>query len=162
MTITAAAKSLAGSSSNEAVAVGDLNGDTRDDIALVTSSYNSPATDLKLLVYLQKATGGFDAPVIYATSGTYANRPATVAIGDINGDGKNDVVVGELRKGIEVFLQNSSGALSSGVSYSSQDSSVVIIAGIDWGNNTASVVVRGRRRKHSRGAHRTERDARRL
>jgi len=42
--------------------------------------------------------------VSYATAGSYVDRPETVDIGDINGDGRADVVVGLSGLGIQLFL----------------------------------------------------------
>lgn len=133
----------------EAIAIGDVNNDGRNDIVMTTGFYFDNANDYKIFVFLQNATGGLDPPVKYATS-AFGNRPSTIAIGDINNDGKNDVVIGNSGSGIEVFLQNNSGSLNSGVFYSSSDSHKIRIAdlnndglldivGIGWGTNTASV-----------------------
>ena len=134
----------------EAVAIGDVNNDGRNDVVLTTSYNNDAANDYKIFVFLQNAAGGLDPPVKYATSCSYGNRPETVAIGDINNDGRNDVVIGCSGSGIEVFLQNNSGTLNSGIFYTSNDSNKIRIAdlnndglldivGIGWGTNTASV-----------------------
>jgi hypothetical protein len=74
----------------------------------------------------------------------------SVAIGDINNDGKNEIVVGLDRSNIEIFSYTGTGALVSLATYSSDDTSWVKIAdlnhdglldvvGIGWGTNTASV-----------------------
>jgi len=133
----------------EAVAIGDVNNDGRNDVVMTTSSYGS-INNFKIFVFLQDATGGLDSPVIYATSATYGGSIQTIAIGDINNDGRNDVVIGKTSTGIEVFLQNNAGTLNSGVFYPSADSNKIQIAdlnhdglldvvGIGWGTNTASV-----------------------
>lgn len=90
----------------EAVAIGDVNGDGRNDVVLVTSYYFSPENDYKLFVFLQDATGALQPPIKYNTAGTYTNPPRTVAIGDVDGDGFNDVVVGLSGLGLQVFPQS--------------------------------------------------------
>lgn len=136
----------------EAVAIGDVNGDGKNDVVMTTfsSPISDPANDYKVFVFLQNASGGLDAPVKYATSSTSTCPASTVAIGDINGDGKNDIVIGNRECGIEVFTQNGSGNLNAGVTYNSLDGlririadlnhdGLMDIAGIGLGTNTASI-----------------------
>jgi hypothetical protein len=134
----------------EAVAIGDVNGDGRNDVVMTTSFYFDSANDYKVFVFLQNADGTLAPPVKYATASTYTCRAATVSIGDVNHDGRNDVVIGESGCGIEVFLQNGAGSLAAGVFYPSVDSYKIRIAdinndglpdvvGIGWGTDTASV-----------------------
>ena len=66
------------------VAVGDVNGDGRLDI--VTGNYFADEVG----VLLGQAGGGFSAVSAYAT-GT-GSRPRSVALGDLNGDGRLDIV----------------------------------------------------------------------
>lgn len=97
----------------EAVAIGDLNGDGRADVALVTDYYNDPQNDQRLYVFLQNATGGLEQAVKYQVLN---GRPSSVVVGDVSHDGRDDVVVGT-DAGITIFLQNSSGSLSAPVFY---------------------------------------------
>jgi len=139
-----------GTSMPQAVAIGDVNGDGRNDVVVANGIYNDPAHDGKVLVYLQNVAGGLDPPIIYSTSGTFGNAPTTVAIGDINHDGRNDVVIGNSGKNIEVFLQNANGGLDPGVTHATSDSDKIRIAdlnndglldivGIGSGNNSVSI-----------------------
>ena len=134
----------------EAIAIGDVNNDGRNDIVMTTSYLSDPDNDYKIFVFLQTADGKLAAPVKYSTSASYSNRPSTVTIGDINDDDLNDVVIGCSGSGVEVFLQNGSGALNAGVFYASVNSNKIRIAdlnhdglldvvGIGWGTNTTSL-----------------------
>lgn len=67
------------------MAVGDMSGDGRADVA-VTISMNDP--DSRILLYRQNADGGLDDPVAY---GVY-DSPEPALLGDVNNDGRADVV----------------------------------------------------------------------
>lgn len=95
----------------EVVAIGDLNGDGRNDVAVATGYYFDPENDYMLHVFLQDESGGLAAPIKYATASEYNAPPETIAIGDINNDGLADVVIGHRGKAIEIFRQNAAGGL---------------------------------------------------
>jgi hypothetical protein len=135
----------------EATAIGDVNGDGLNDVVMTTSYYFDAENDYKLFVFLQNASGQLQTPIKYLTLGTYSNRPQSVDIGDVNGDGKNDVVVGNSRASIQVFLQDANGNLASSSVHPTQNSTVVKIgdlngdgrldvAGIGHGTSNASVL----------------------
>jgi len=79
------------------IAVGDLNADGRDDVAVAARTRTSKNHNF-VAVSLQNASGTFPQ-----TSGRFLNIPAelvgtapalyTVAIADLNGDGRPDIVV---------------------------------------------------------------------
>lgn len=115
----------------EAVAIGDVNSDGRDDIALITSYGFDPVNDNTLFVFHQTVDGTLLPAAKYATGGTYMNRPTAVAIGDVNNDGRDDIVVGIAGIGIEVFLQNASGTLAPKTDYANVSSSRLKIADMD-------------------------------
>ena len=96
------------------------------------------------------ADGTLAAPVTYATAGSYGQRPETVDIGDVNGDGRPDVVVGLSGLGIQLFAQAADGTLAAPILVPSIDSHKVAIgdfdksgraqvAGIGWGTDTVTV-----------------------
>jgi hypothetical protein len=135
----------------EAVAIGDVNGDGLKDVVMTTSYYFDTQNDGKLFVSLQGANGQLQAPVKYATQGTYPSPPQSVDIGDVNGDGKNDVVVGNDRASIQIFLQGANGNLVPSAVHATQNSTIVKIgdlngdgrldvAGIGHGTSNASVL----------------------
>jgi len=132
----------------DAVAIGDVNGDGRNDVVLTTSFYFDDSNDYKLFVFLQNSSGTLEPPIKYSTHGTYSHE--TVAVGDVNHDGRNDVVVGNSDAGFDVFLQNLTGGLDSAITYTGINSSKIKIAdlnhdglldvvGVGWGTDTASV-----------------------
>ncbi len=95
------------------VAVGDVNGDGRADIVTTRSGANVTDT---LQVVLQRADGTLAAPTGYKMSSVHC-VPTSVAVGDVNHDGKNDIVVGTLADsagevcGIQVFAQSATGTI---------------------------------------------------
>jgi hypothetical protein len=101
----------------EAVAIGDVNGDGLKDVVMTTSSYPNPENGYYFHVFLQNASGELDLPIKYWTNSSWSNRPTSIGIGDLNNDGRNDVVVGNMASNIEVFFQNASGALNPGISF---------------------------------------------
>jgi hypothetical protein len=85
------------------VAISDLNGDGKRDLAVADAGSNSVS------VLLGNGAGGFGAATSYAV-GRY---PDSVAIGDLNGDGKPDLAVGNSgssEKSVSVLLGNGDGS----------------------------------------------------
>ncbi len=73
------------------VAVGDVNGDGKQDI--VVANYCASSTDCTngtVGVFLSNGDLTFQAPLIYGSGGQGAY---SIALGDFNGDGKQDIVV---------------------------------------------------------------------
>jgi Calx-beta domain/FG-GAP-like repeat/Bacterial Ig domain len=97
----------------EAVAIGDVTGDGRNDVVMVVFPYGNSVNDNSVLVFPQQVNGSLGAPVRYLT----CTGPQKVAIGDISGDGRNDVVVGCQQWGpppaLTIHRQTATGLLSS-------------------------------------------------
>jgi hypothetical protein len=84
------------------VAVGDFNGDSKPDLAVIVA--NSPNNNVSVL--LGTGSGGFGA----ATSFALGAGPVSVAVGDFNGDGKPDLaVVNSNSNTVSVLLGTGSG-----------------------------------------------------
>jgi hypothetical protein len=88
----------------EAVAIGDVHGDGRNDVVMTTSYYDDWPNGYRLFVFLQNSDGGRNAPIKYLTHSSYTATSQSVAIGDVNHDGLADDVVGNAGSTIEVFL----------------------------------------------------------
>jgi len=87
------------------VAVGDLNGDGKPDLALQSND----TTGSGMTVMMGNGNGTFGTPTYYpvAISGVYAG--AGIAIGDVNGDKKPDVVVAGDSVSAIVYLNQGGG-----------------------------------------------------
>lgn len=130
-------------------AIGDVNGDGRNDVVVATGYSGDSVNDYHILVFLQNASGGFYQPVTYA-----AGNGTSVAIGDVNNDGRSDVVVTS-SNGIGVFYQNDAGGLNPMVFYASNHQSFsnayllrigdfnhdgrLDVVSIDWGTQSQDV-----------------------
>jgi type VII secretion-associated serine protease mycosin len=95
-------ESYTGSEAN-AVATGDLNGDGRTDVVLASSEYFSPAYANQLLLFTQNADGTLSSPQILPRASKLCC--GDVAVGDLNGDGKLDVVATVGVDGLETYVQ---------------------------------------------------------
>src|SRR5262249_29521961 len=83
------------------VATGDLNGDGKLDLVTANSSYSSPSTNT-LFVQLGDGEGGFTG----STEIDVDDPVYSIAIADVNGDGRLDIVTSGNRK-IAVILNTS-------------------------------------------------------
>ncbi|HVI06756.1 MAG TPA: FG-GAP-like repeat-containing protein [Candidatus Binatia bacterium] len=117
------------------VAAGDLNGDGKLDLAVVSSCVSSSTcASGGLSVLLGNGDGTFQAAVTYSTTAPDATG---VAIGDINGDGHMDLAVSNSCSNsnncdagsINIFLGNGDGTFQAAVGYGS------------GGNNAAGIVL---------------------
>jgi hypothetical protein len=86
----------------DAVAIGDVDGDGRDDVVLTTTQYFDEENDNKIFVYLQQRDGTLAAPVKTSYSG---GNETGLALADLDGDGGREILVGS-RAGLTVFKWN--------------------------------------------------------
>jgi hypothetical protein len=90
-------------------AFGDVNSDGIEDVLFtVVPSAGSP-----LAVMYGRGDGTLSAPTLIA-GGPAGSTFSAIAIGDVNGDGRPDVVVGADYQGMQVFLQAADGSLVAG------------------------------------------------
>lgn len=96
------------------IATGDMNGDGNADIVVSTFEGEYVA------VLLGNGDGTFQSPKTFNIKPGGQAFPGAVAIGDMNGDGKLDVVVTrELQSSVQILLGNGDGTLTAGPTFSS-------------------------------------------
>ena len=135
-----------------AVAIGDVNGDGKQDLVVATRCQtNYCDTSGAVGVLLGKGDGTFQSAVSYGTAGSEAD---SVAVADLNGDGKPDLVVadfclkatGQCRNnhpgGMGILIGNGDGTFQAPIRYSSGGENAIAVTLADVNaDNRADVVV---------------------
>ena len=90
----------------DSIVAGDFNGDGKLDLVFADSGSQN-VDEL-----LGNGAGGFGSPIAIATGLPNTSSPHGLAVGDLNGDGKLDLVVGDETAEIAVLLGNGGGGFS--------------------------------------------------
>jgi hypothetical protein len=125
------------------VAIGDLDGDGKPDLAVTNYSDNTVSVLRNTATSGSITTGSFASKVDFATGST----PYSVAIGDLDGDGKSDLAVANGNDNTVSVLRNLS-SIPVITSFSPQSgptgaagSTTVIITGIGFGSTAGNNIV---------------------
>jgi hypothetical protein len=131
-----------GDANTLAVAVADVNGDGKPDLVVANVGTIAGST---VGVLLGNGDGTFQTAVTYASGGDYA---FSVAVADVNEDGRPDLVVANCSLGcfttgvVSVLLGNGNGTFQKAVSFDSGGSGAVSVAVADVnGDGKPDVIV---------------------
>jgi hypothetical protein len=108
-----------------AVAVADMNGDGHADLIIGNGGYFGEQSTVTLSVMLSKGDGTFADPVDYPLNAV----PEGLAVADLNGDGKLDVISTGFFQNTDVLLGTGSGVLGTATSYSTGSNKSTIAVG---------------------------------
>jgi hypothetical protein len=117
------------------VVVADVNGDDKPDLLVVNRCGNNGCLNDSLAsVLLGNGDGTFQAAVTYDTAGLF---PTSLAVGDVNRDGKPDLLVANACAdsncdgSVAVLLGNGDGTFQAGVTYRTGGSEAFSVAVAD-------------------------------
>jgi hypothetical protein len=118
--------------------IADVNGDGKPDVLVANEGFAGEAATVGVL--LGNGDGTFQNVVTYAVM-----NPSTLAVADLNGDGKPDLVVGSCcNQTVSVLLGNGDGTFQSPVVYPSVGYLITDIAVADLtGNGKPDLLVAG-------------------
>jgi hypothetical protein len=89
------------------IALGDVTGDGKTDVVATIDNAGGGCPSNEVAVLAGLGTGKFKAPVYYSTGTTQQSGP--VALADLNGDGKLDMVLSNADGSISVLLNKGKG-----------------------------------------------------
>ncbi|HVF66196.1 MAG TPA: FG-GAP-like repeat-containing protein [Pyrinomonadaceae bacterium] len=115
-----------------ATAVGDFNGDGKQDVVTANSGANNVS------VNLGDGAGGFGA----ATTFVVGSQPRSVAVGDFNGDGAQDLAVANFAaNSVAIFAGNGDGTFDAGATLSVVGTNPSSVAVGDFNNDAKQDLV---------------------
>ncbi len=121
------------------MAVGDVDGDGKLDLVVANSGSTAfPSAPDTLSVLVNSGTGTFAPKVDYPTG----SNPVSVAVGDVNGDGKSDLVVANFNGStVSVLLNSGTGTFAPKVDYPAGDYPRSVAVGDVNGDGKPDLVV---------------------
>ena len=135
----------------EAVAIGDVTGDGRNDVVMTTSLLLRPRNDFRPLGLRARGRRHSSRAGLLRDGGVVQRTPESVAIGDLTGDGRSDVVVGLAGRASSCFRSSRRDARHAGVHGRSDSLKIRLgqlngdrqldVAGVGWGEPSVSVLL---------------------
>jgi len=122
------------------MAVGDVNGDGKPDLLATNRCFDNGCTSSAVGVLIGNGDGTFQAEQKYETGASIA---LSVALADVNGDGKPDLVVGHYTGALAVLLGNGDGTFKTALRYNSGGKNANAIAMADMNGDAKPDVLVG-------------------
>jgi hypothetical protein len=117
-----------GDYSANSLTVADVNRDGKPDLVVASNCFDSNCQGGGVAVLLGNGDGTFQAAVSYPSGGS---SPRSLAIADVNHDGKPDVVVADSSGTVGVLLGNGDGTFQNAATYNSGGYDTVSVAVAD-------------------------------
>src|SRR5207249_4961597 len=95
----------------DTIAAGDLNGDGKTDLVVAEGTSVQPNNFIQ--VFLGNGDGTFQTPLAY----TVGESPDSIAIVDLNGDGRVDLAIANESNDVSVLLGDGNGTFRSPTNY---------------------------------------------
>ena len=102
------------------VAVGDFDGDGHQDLAVASEGNSNTSNSDRVNVLLGNGSGSFGSPTHYTVGPSEgSNDPWSVSVGDVDGDGVQDLIVAShnYTENVSVLLGTGSGTFSEATNY---------------------------------------------
>lgn len=120
-----------------ATAAGDIDGDGRDDVVVVTSG-----NEQQLYVFYQRAAGPESASAPTSPAGS-SDKGVSTAVCDVDGDGRNEILVGYAAGDLGIYKPGSDGRPALWRTLAGVGSATVLCTDVD-GDGLSDVVTTGR------------------
>jgi hypothetical protein len=115
-----------------AIALGDLDGDGKPDLAIA----NRSAANVSVLV--NSGSGTFASPINYPAGAS----PSSIALGDLDGDGRPDLAVGNnFSRTVSVLINGGAGSFAAPVDYPSSNGPFSVVIGDLNGDGRSDIAV---------------------
>jgi len=109
---------------SRSIEIGDVNGDGKQDIV---AGYSDKESGPGVSIYLNRGQARFGSRAFYSLRGDWLSGGRSVAIGDLNGDGKADVAVSSRIHAVSVLVNMGAGIFRKQLDYGTGPYSASIV-----------------------------------